>query len=91
MRGHAGTHFASGFIGESDGEYGERGNFVSGDNVRDAMSDDARFAAAGAGEDQEGSFGGGDCFTLWGIEAGEKIHLNSIFAGGVPACAPLHC
>ena len=52
-----------------------------GNQVRNAVCDDARLAAARAGKDQERAFGVGDGFTLWGVKTGEKIHVNSIFAG----------
>jgi hypothetical protein len=46
----------SSFIGEGDGENGGRGDVFGGDQVRDAMRNDARFSAAGAGQDQERTF-----------------------------------
>ena len=95
MRFHARAHFTCRFIGESDGQDREWRDLISSDDVRDTVRDDARLAAARAGKDQERSFGGSDGFTLWGIETGKKIHLNSIFAGmflsASQALPPLHC
>ena len=45
-------------------------------------ADDGTAPHPGSGEDEEGAFGGGDGFTLWGVETGEKIHVRFIFAGG---------
>ncbi len=44
------------------------------DQMRNAMRDDARLAAARAGQDQHRAFGRFYCFTLLGIEAREKVH-----------------
>ena len=56
------------------------GHVLRADQVRDPMRDDARLAAARAGENQHRAFGGFDRFTLLGIEAREKIHYLAIFA-----------
>ncbi len=74
QRGDALAHFARGFIGERDGEDGRRRHAAFGDNVRDAMRDDARFAAARAGQNQQRTFGVAHRFTLLGIEPFKKIH-----------------
>ena len=84
MRFHARAHFTRGLVGESDRQNREWRHLIRGDDVRDAVRDDARLAAARSGKDQEWSFGSSDGFTLRGIETGKKIHLNSIFAGVFP-------
>ena len=45
-----------------------------GDDVRDAMRDDAGLAAARAGQNQQRSFGVGDRFALLRVQAFEEIH-----------------
>ena len=74
QRSHARAHFAGGFIREGDGQNGRRRHVIRADQMRDAMRDDARLAAARAGQDQHRAFGRCYCFTLLGIETGEKIH-----------------
>ena len=46
------------------------------DDIRDAVSDDARFAAARARQNQQRAFGAGDGFTLLRVQALEKIHVG---------------
>ena len=65
--GDAGAHFLGGFVGESDGEDGFGGSAV-GDEIGHAERDGASFAGAGAGEDQDGAFGGFGGTTLFWIE-----------------------
>ena len=50
------------------------GHVFGGDDMRDAVRDDARLAAAGAGQDQQRTFGVGNGFALLGIQPFEKIH-----------------
>ena len=70
--GDAGAHFLGGFVGEGDGEDGFGGSAV-GDEVGHAESDGAGFAGAGAGEDEDGAFGGFGGTTLFGIELVQEI------------------
>ena len=65
-------HFAGGLVGEGDGEDGVGRDVFLLDEPGDAMGDDAGFAGAGAGEDEQGAFGGLDGGALFGIEIGEK-------------------
>ena len=65
-------HFAGGLVGEGDGEDGVGRDVFLLDKPGDAMRDDAGFAGAGAGEDEQGAFGGLDSGALFGIEIGEK-------------------
>jgi len=48
-------------------------------DVRDAVRDDARLAAARSGQNQQGAFRAGDGFTLLRVKALKKIH----FEGGL--------
>src|SRR5581483_8729296 len=64
-------HLARGLVGESDGEDVVWSDAFL-DEARDAGSDDAGFAGAGAGEDQDGAFGGFDGLALRRVE-GQKI------------------
>ncbi len=45
-----------------------------GNEVSDTVRDGFGFAAARAGEDEHSTIGGGYCFALLGVKAGEKIH-----------------
>ena len=67
-------HFFGGFIGEGDRKDAVAGDFVGVDEVGDAVGDDAGFARAGTGEDEEGAVDVGGGFALGGIEAFEKVH-----------------
>ena len=66
-------HFAGGFVGEGDGEDGIWRNVLLLDEPGDAMSDDAGFAGAGAGKNEDGAVGGLDGFTLLRIEFVEEL------------------
>ncbi len=64
----ASTHFFRGFVGEGDGK-----NFVVlreplGQQIRDALRDDARLARAGAGKDEQRAVDVQDGLALFGIE-----------------------
>ncbi len=48
----ASAHLGGGLVGEGDREHVVRGRALGGDDVRDAMDEHARLAAAGAGEHQ---------------------------------------
>ena len=64
-------HHAGGLVGEGDRENGA-GRDALFDQMRDAIGDDARFAGAGAGQDQKRSFGGDHSFALAFVELVEK-------------------
>ena len=49
------AQFPRGFVGERDGDDAIRVNVLLGDEVGDPVSDDARLAAAGPGQDEERS------------------------------------
>ena len=68
------AHLLGGFVGERHRQNRVGRNTMFVDQVRDAMRDDARFAAAGAGEDQQRTFDVGRSFTLLGIQALQEIH-----------------
>ena len=58
------AHLLSGFVGKRDRQNGGPGYVMRFNQVRDAMRDDARLAAAGAGEQQERTFDMGNGFAL---------------------------
>ena len=64
--GDAVAHFFGGFVGEGYGQDGFGGSAV-GDEIGHAESDGAGLAGAGAGEDQDGAFGGFGGTTLFWI------------------------
>ena len=66
QRSDAFPHLFGGFIGECHGQIGEGGTCVR-DDVRDAMRNDPGLAAAGAGQDQQRTFGVGNGFALLGF------------------------
>jgi len=68
-------HFAGGLVGKGDGEDGVGGYAFFLDEPGDAAGDDAGFAGAGAGEDEErpiGGFHGGTLFRIEFFE--ERVH-----------------
>src|ERR1700741_2750612 len=66
------AHLGRGLVGEGDGQNRVRGDPLLLDQPRDAAGDDARFAGACSGKDQQRAFSGFDCGTLFGIEIGEE-------------------
>ena len=70
---HALPHLLGGFVGEGDREDVPRRHAFFGDQVGDAMSDDARLAGAGAGENQQRAFGCLDGFALLFVEGRQEI------------------
>ena len=54
------AHLAGGLVGERHGEDAPRRDALARDEVGDAIRDDARLAAAGAGEDEERALRVGD-------------------------------
>ena len=73
-RSHALAHFAGGLVGESDGQNGRRRHVPRGNDVRDAVRDDAGLPAARAGQDQERTFGVAHRFALLRVQPFEEIH-----------------
>ena len=73
----AAPHLARGFVGERDGQNGPGRDSVLVDQVGDAVRDDARFAAAGAGEDQQQALDMSGRFVLLGIQALKKVHQEN--------------
>ena len=69
---HAIAHFARGFVGERDREDRPAGDAMHRHQMGDAMRDHARFAAACAGQDQQGAFDVLNGFALAGSAAPEN-------------------
>ena len=67
QRGDARAHFVRGLVGERDRQDGGRRDAMAADEMRDAVRDDARLAASGAGQDQQRTFGVCDGFALLGV------------------------
>jgi len=70
--GDAVAEFAGGFLGKGDAEDLVGSDALFLDEPGDAVGDDAGFAAAGAGDDEEGAAGMRGGFRLGGVEAVEK-------------------
>src|SRR5581483_410307 len=73
QRVNAALHLARGLVGESDGEDVFRSHADGLDQVRAAVSDDARLAAARAGKDQHGALDNRGGFALLRVEGGEVV------------------
>ena len=71
------AHFCGGFVGEGHGQDGFRHDAHVLDEIGDAVSDDASFAAARAGEDQHRALGGFDGLALLRVELVEKGQCGS--------------
>jgi hypothetical protein len=69
---HALSHLGGSFVGKSHRQDGFRHDTEALDQVRDAVGDDTRLAAARAGEDEQRALGGLDSLTLLRVELGEK-------------------
>ncbi len=67
------AHLLGGLVGEGDGQDVVGGDAALLDEVGDAMSDDAGFAAAGAGEEKHGAVDGEDALALLGVHVGEEV------------------
>ena len=61
------AHLLGRFVGESHGQNGRPGYVLRLDQVRDAMRDDARLAAAGAGKQQQRTFDMRNGIALLGV------------------------
>ena len=68
------AHLLRRFVGEGDSQDRRRRHSLRGDQMRDAMRNDARFAATCPGQDQERPFRTSYGLALLGIESLEKIH-----------------
>ena len=69
------SHFLGGFVGEGDSEDGVGGDALFANEPCDAAGDDAGLSGAGAGEDEQGAFGGFNGSTLFGIQiVDERLH-----------------
>jgi len=69
------SHFLGGFVGEGDSEDGVRGDAFFANEPGDAAGDDAGLSGAGTGEDEQGTFGGFNGGTLFGIQiVDERLH-----------------
>ena len=71
---HALAHFVRRLIRERHGQNGRTRHMVCFDQVRDAMRDDARFAAAGSGQQQQRTFDMRHGFALLRVETCKEIH-----------------
>ena len=74
------AHFPRGLVGKRDGENAIRLHHLLADDVGDSVCDDAGFAGAGAGKDQQRTFCLENSFRLFGIEAGEKVQASILSA-----------
>ena len=77
-------HFRGGLVGEGDGEDGVGGNAFFADQPGDAAGDDAGFAGAGAGQDEQRAVGGFDGGALFGIQIGEERRQRATSGGKGP-------
>ncbi len=74
QRGHTFLHLVGGLVGEGHGYDGVGRHPTGGDQMGDAVRDDARLAAAGAGQNQQGTFAVLDGLALPVVESFEEIH-----------------
>ncbi len=75
-------HLARRLVGEGDREDSRRAHLAALDQVRDARGEDARLAAARAGEDERGFARQGDGLVLLGIEVRENLgHRSKVVSG----------
>ena len=76
QRRHARAHLLRRLVREGDRQNGGRRHVPLRDDMRDAVSDNPGFAAARAGQNQQGPFGAGDGFTLLRVETLKKVHVR---------------
>ena len=70
------AHLAGGLVGEGDGEDGVGSDAFFLDEPGDAAGDDAGFAGAGSGKDEQRTLGGLDGGALFGIQiVEERLHV----------------
>ncbi len=79
---HALHHLGGGFVGEGHRQDGFRHHAQMLDQMGDAVGDDARLAAARAGQDEHRAIGGFDGFTLLRIELGEERQSRELILLG---------
>ena len=70
-------HLGGGLVGEGHRQDGLGHHALVLDQVGDAVGDDARFPAAGAGQDQNRAFGSFDGFALLRVQLFEKGQLRT--------------
>ena len=68
------AHLLGGLVREGDREHAVRRREAFGDEVRDAMRDDARLARSRARKDQQRAMRVPNRILLFGIEGGEEVH-----------------
>ena len=71
------AHLAGRLVGEGDGQDAVGVDAALGHQVGDAVGDDARLAAAGPRQDEEGPAFHLHRFPLGRIEGGEDVHLKA--------------
>ncbi len=71
------AHLARCLVSEGDGQDAARVDSLVGNEVGDAVGDDARLAAAGPGQDEERSLRDFDRFSLSRIQPAEYVHPPS--------------
>ena len=81
-REDARAHLGRGLVGERDREDLPRLDALDADEVRDAMGEHARLAAARAGQDQQRPFGRGDGARLLGVEPRDDVSGERLALGG---------
>ena len=69
---HALGHFSGGFVGEGDSQDRIGRDVLLADEPGNAVRDDAGFARAGAGQDEQRALGGLDRGALFGIEMSKE-------------------
>jgi hypothetical protein len=70
---HAARHLLRRLVGEGDGDQVTRVDATYAEHVGDAVRDDARLAAAGAGKDEERTFGGEHGLALGGVQVVQEM------------------
>ena len=78
------AHLARRLIREGDGDDAIGVNVLMGDEVGDAVRDDARFAAARPGQDQQRALGVLDGILLGGIKVAQDLHGVPSAGSGEP-------
>src|SRR5438034_8935901 len=76
-------HFTGGLVGESNSQNAVRLDALM-QEIANAPRNDARLAAAGPRQDEEGSFRVCDCLRLGGRQVGEQV----LFSARHPASSP---
>ena len=77
------AHLAGGLVGEGDGQNGVGRDAFFADEPGDAAGDDAGFARAGSGQDEQGAFSGLDGGALFGIQIVDERLQDGVQAGRV--------